>query len=314
MVDDASIEVRIGPNKTLVSAPFDLSMLTGGCNASPTTGLIVVGEPTIDGNTESGIFVWQNENDTWSFRLYAGAGTAITAGSIASSSGFISSIGINLESSDVVDTSNPTSIEYDLRVGAGAFDGIDFTVPSNADLCLMVDNASIDVRIGPNKTLVSAPFDLSTLTSGCDTNTDGGSSNDPAIDGEPNINPAVDEGVFVWRQNGVWHLRTTTFTSRFDVQGRVQSYDGPLIDVDDVSLEQNNSADFLELEGDNRFRFRMITGGGNEDEITFVVNDTGESCFNIKSPRPISVYLGPNRTPVSFNFDLTSLGPCSRGS
>ena len=318
LLNDAT-QVRIGPNKTRVSEPFDLSMLTSGCSASsngggstsdpadpPSTGLVAVGEPDIDGNTESGIFVWQNNDDSWSLRFYAGgASPAIDgAGSVTSSRGFLSTTEQSVESNDTVDTGN-NSIDFEFRVGTRFFDGFDFTVENNADLCVMVNDPSIEVRIGPNKTLVSAPFNLSTLTSGCDANSGGGGqSNGLVAVGEPDIDGNTESGIFVWQNNDdSWSLRFYAggASPAIDGAGSVTSSRG-FLSTTEQSIESNDTVDT----GNNSIDFEFRVGTRFFDGFDFTVENNADLCVMVDDSS-IEVRIGPNKTLVSAPFNLSTL-------
>ena len=305
MVNDPSIEVRIGPNKTLVSAPFNLSTLTSGCDANSggggqSNGLVAVGEPDIDGNTESGIFVWQNNDDSWSLRFYAGgASSAIDgAGSVTSSRGFLSTTEQSIESNDTVNTGN-NSIDFEFRVGTRFFDGFDFTVENDADLCVMVDDSSIEVRIGPNKTLVWAPFNLSTLTSGCDATPTGGL----VVVGEPTINGDTESGIFVWQDaNDTWSLRLHAGPGTAITSGSITSTRTFLSTVG-INLETN---DVLDTSDPEAIEFALRVGAGALDGIDFRARTNPNLCLMVDNAS-IEVRIGPNKTLVTVPFSLSNL-------
>jgi hypothetical protein len=145
-------------NATLGVATADL--IISDNEASP------CGEPVFDAATEAGVFVWKDcATGQWHMRASPGGVVTTYTGSIASSSGFTQISGFSLETSDVLDTTtDPTSASYQLTVSGGGQDGVDFTPAAASSTCFAVDApAAATVYVGSARTVVTAPFDLTTL-------------------------------------------------------------------------------------------------------------------------------------------------------
>lgn len=124
------------------------------------------GAPSIDGNAETGVFIWrQCGTDNWSMRVSGGGVSAHFVGSIVSAAPFQQVTGYNLETSDILDfTSAPQQISYTMDVSGGTLDGADFSRSPGASTCFRTEQpAGVTVHVGAAKTAVTAPFDIETL-------------------------------------------------------------------------------------------------------------------------------------------------------
>ena len=127
------------------------------------------GKPTINAGEEKAFFVWKEcdgGSDEW--HLQATSGGDLTGpkyvGTISSDQDFIAVEGYNLESNDAIDfTTDPKQITFKLRMWNAARDGIDFSFPSSANVCLDFSELPLGSQIlmGVDKTPISVPFNIS---------------------------------------------------------------------------------------------------------------------------------------------------------
>ena len=124
------------------------------------------GKPVYDKATEQGVFVWQDcPGGGWHARMTAGNASVTYQGNVIADQGFLSVTGFSLEGTDVLDfTTDPTVISYQLGMSGIGQDGFDFTFLAGANVCFGVDAPpSVPVFVGSGRTMLTAPFDLSTL-------------------------------------------------------------------------------------------------------------------------------------------------------
>lgn len=117
------------------------------------------GAPDYDLLTDAGLFLWQGTENRWHLRTTGDADGNIYKGSIVSNQMLTQLESVDLESNDILNTTNPNQIEFELTVFQGFRDGFDFQVSPGASLALDLDN-SIDnitslVKIGGNKWPIS---------------------------------------------------------------------------------------------------------------------------------------------------------------
>ena len=124
------------------------------------------GKPNYSNSEESAIFLWKDE-DSWRLRFTAGSrANRRYVGSIVADSSATSAEGVKIESSDVVDTSDPARIDFDLKVWSGFQDGIDFSFSQDANLTLNIntpgDESANLLQMGTQRWSVDElPLDLS---------------------------------------------------------------------------------------------------------------------------------------------------------
>lgn len=126
------------------------------------------GAPNYDKSTEKALFVWKDcQSGDWFVRNTAGGDPAgvFFEGRVFTNQSFVSVTGFDIESSDTLDyTTDPTVIDYLLKVWNNGEDGFQFTPLSDAGTCLDLSGPpGVPVLVGSAKLAVSVPFDLSTL-------------------------------------------------------------------------------------------------------------------------------------------------------
>ena len=121
--------------------------------------------PSYDPTLEAGIFLWKTKAGTWRLRATAGGGSSQYAGSIVSDLPAITIEPFWLEANDVLDTSDPTHITFDLRMWQGFQDGFDFEFPPKAKVYLDLETpegAADLIHVGKTRWPVSQlPLELS---------------------------------------------------------------------------------------------------------------------------------------------------------
>lgn len=151
--------------------------LTGASNAEiiRSTGIANIvdndlpdtcGQPDLDYGVDRHAFVWKDcVEGVWRMRVAAGGGaTEHYNGTIRSAQLFASVTPVRLESSDVLSSPDPTTIEFALAVMSVWFDGFDFVTLADAGTCITLSSPpGTPVLVGPNRTPVDTPFDLATL-------------------------------------------------------------------------------------------------------------------------------------------------------
>ena len=121
------------------------------------------GQPEYNAARDKRLFLWKDEiSGVWELRATAGGGFANYVGSIVADRPIESVQGVKLESNDILDTSNPLQIDFNLRVFGSGQDGIKFQFPDEANLSFNLDGGSAPLRIGVDRWKVSqVPLDLS---------------------------------------------------------------------------------------------------------------------------------------------------------
>jgi hypothetical protein len=126
------------------------------------------GDPGYDAGTEAGLFVWKDEaSGVWQVRGTGGSGFGRYTGEIVSDQPFSSVTGVSLEGNDVLDTTDPLRIVFDMRMWSPWQDGFDFRVPDGAQVALNLQSAGggnpvETIRIGAQRWPVQQlPVDIS---------------------------------------------------------------------------------------------------------------------------------------------------------
>ena len=126
------------------------------------------GQPSIDSATDRATFLWKDCNGTnrWHIRT-TGGGTnqSLThEAQLQLSNGAISNITpVDLESNDLLNSSNPQNVSYALRLWNTGTDGFDFDASANACFTPLAPSG-LPLYLGGNRvTVTSATLDLDTL-------------------------------------------------------------------------------------------------------------------------------------------------------
>jgi hypothetical protein len=156
--------VRVGPDKTPVAAPFDLTTYQP-CTPPPPTGP-VCGVPTYDSATEAGLFLYYDCADPqqWHARMTAGGQTLRYQGTASSDQPFNSVVGFSQEAADTLTVDVSGSLfSYFQYVTRSGVDGIDFSFPAGADVCFAPSAPDGPVWLGADRVAVTTPVSLTTF-------------------------------------------------------------------------------------------------------------------------------------------------------
>ena len=114
------------------------------------------------------MFVWKDEaSGVWHVRATGGSGFGRYIGEVVASQAFSSVTGVSLEGNDVLDTTDPLRIAFDMRMWSPWEDGFDFRVPAGAQVSLNLQSAAganpVEViRVGAERWPVQQlPVDIS---------------------------------------------------------------------------------------------------------------------------------------------------------
>jgi hypothetical protein len=127
--------------------------------------------------------------------------------------------------------------------------------------------------------------------------------------GAPNLNGAVDSGVFIWRDcpSGEWRLKTAAAGGTATFTGTVTS-SAVYTSVRGVALSANDFLDYTT--NPKQIVFTFHTSGSATDGVNFVPQDYSSNCLSISVPSPLTVYFGPFRAPVNGPFNLETQTAC----
>ena len=124
------------------------------------------GRPEYDLSVDEGIFLWLDEEDFWHLRMTGSEEGSRYVGSIVSDQASIDVQTVKLEETDMVNTTDPSRIDFDFRVWQSLEDGLDFRFPAGAALTLNLEEpaegAAALLHVGAEQWSVSElPLDLS---------------------------------------------------------------------------------------------------------------------------------------------------------
>src|SRR5215210_5926768 len=112
----------------------------------------------------SGLLISRTSSERWEIRAVGGAAGQSFSGVVEASVPFRSVNGVSLEQGDAAGLSSPNLLSATFEIGSGDSDGVNFSVPGNAELCLR-DTGSTGVKFYRGASLddailVSAPVSL----------------------------------------------------------------------------------------------------------------------------------------------------------
>ncbi len=97
----------------------------------------------------------------------AGAGFTVFSGGMSADQDFTNVSPVSVESSDTLDNTPASTLDFLLRVAPPWFDGVDFTIPCSATVNFDVTGpAGTQVYVGASRSVVAVPFNL-TDYAGC---------------------------------------------------------------------------------------------------------------------------------------------------
>ena len=156
-------KLLLGGAQLPFTTPFDLNSLMS-CRPSAQS---VCGEPAYNPAKDHGIFLWKDcPNNQWHLRVTAGMSNgAMYQGFTTTSNGNGLVTPYNLNANDTLDvTTQPSRIDFDIRVWQPNINGFDFSYPQATDLCFGLSHRSGNsVTLGQSKVSVKLPINLTTL-------------------------------------------------------------------------------------------------------------------------------------------------------
>ena len=158
---NTDVPIYVGPNRVEVGNNIDLKTLAP-CDSGP--DIETVGRPDIDGSTDTGIFVWENEANNWVSHVVSADMQRIIEVDVTSSDSISNAQEINIEASDVF-TVLPNGLDLSLNVKAPWLDGFKFTEQAQANTCVSTTNTDVPIYVGPDRVQIGSSIDLKTLTS-----------------------------------------------------------------------------------------------------------------------------------------------------
>ena len=153
-----------------LSNPLNATILDGSGRAIILDDEVnACGAPSYNASTDQALFVWKDcQTGAWTVRNTAGGDTAgaFFEGQVMSSQGFAAVTGEGLESIDTLDyTTDPTIIDYVLKVWNSGEDGFQFTPVVEAGTCVeLFAPLGVPVLVGPGRQQIVSPFDLGTFS------------------------------------------------------------------------------------------------------------------------------------------------------
>lgn len=99
-------------------------------------------QPVYNAANDTGVFLWKDDlTGLWHLQATAGGGHMKYSGEIVSAKGFLSVQGNSLESSDILDTSIPTSISFNFNMINQWQDGLIFELPDDVNFSVNITEA-----------------------------------------------------------------------------------------------------------------------------------------------------------------------------
>ena len=308
LASPSGVNIYIGPDAVLMPNSFDLTTLEPCQNS-----LNIVGEPNIDASSKTGAYVWQDTSGRTFIKLLASedneidrfTGAVFAANQINS---LLREAGVTLPfvSRDKLVQLAFNQVNFDLytrRFNASNnklnFDLFSFFADPGQSLCLTLDEFSGGLFLGPDKTQVQPPFDLSLLTS-CDLDK-------LAVDGRPAIDRRNDRGVFVWKnQAEKWQVEVVIGAGNKNQSVNIDSVDNGITNYTPLSIEPSD--DVLETPGKLYLNLRIWHP--SYDAFEFNVLPATQGCFSVAGFDSLPIYLGPDRVEMIDEFDLNTQQAC----
>ena len=126
------------------------------------------GRPEVNKSVERGVYLWRDcaNLNNWHMIVTGGNQPSLRAiGSIVSTANFTRAVGVSVEGDDVLVNSG-SRIDFELGVGPGGDDQVNFSFPSGANVCFTLSSPNdVPVRFGHDQMTRGSPVQLSTLGS-----------------------------------------------------------------------------------------------------------------------------------------------------
>ncbi|MBX2825207.1 MAG: DUF1929 domain-containing protein [Gammaproteobacteria bacterium] len=291
--------VFAGPDRTPVSDSFNPETLE---SCTPPT--VQCDPPSYDPGNERALFTWI---DCAGDLHLVGTGAAATAqyvGHIYSDTDFTSVQASSFEPSDTLTVVQPNDVFFDMSMGGIWIDEVIVNPTSDAVMCIDINAQSTGTQLfaGADRTPVTSPFNPVTLESCTPPN---GQCTVHSVD------PAIDEGFYIWRDcSGNWTVTVTGASAT----GSAANYVGTITastgfnQVTPLSVEASDSVATTTTQV---LEFNLITAFPWEDTFEFSVDEAADLCVTItEMPPTLERFASADRTPVAFSFDPVTLGSC----
>lgn len=262
------------------------------------------GKPPIDAGSNRRLVVWKDcQDQAWYVQLTGGRNFTTFSGTVNSSAGFAAVENLTLEGGDVLDTSLPSAISFDLTAIQSYNDTYRFRVDAGAEVCIAGEGSlGADLLIGPDATAVRTPVNPRTLAA-CTVST----LPDDENCGRPTIDSQDATLARMWRECGTdhWHVLQQGTGAASVFSGQIISA-GNIGSAVDLSLE-TESQDRLELRGDSEIDYAMTVSGQWKDEFVFSLKSAKRFCLRSNETNPRAVLVGRNAKPLVPPFDPINL-------
>ncbi len=268
------------------------------------------GKPEYDPGVDAGLFLWQDTNGAWQLRASAGGDVKRYIGRIVSDLPLENVQPFSVESADILRTSDPYVIEFDLTARRIYEDGFAFLIPAGANVRfeLVEPVAANSVYVGqdrwpvsqPTFTLSGVPLPASKVNMQFEETTElagishkgetwGASWGDANGDGLPDL----------WVSN---HLK---FPSLYINNGNSTFVDRASELISNWVFADTHGAAWADYDNDGDQDLLEVSGGG--DNISrhtnhFYRNDSG-ILTDVATEVGLGFPEGRGRTPVWFDFD-----------
>jgi predicted outer membrane repeat protein len=250
------------------------------------------GRPIYVPAENSGLFVWNNNQNTWKIESTGDLDGSLFKGRIVADRAIEKIGSFKLENNDFVRFTDDSHqvVEFSMKVGNKWTDGISFKVADQTKMFLeMEDQGNVPIKVGASMingySLQSAP-----ISDGLELN------QDSLFSDRPNYNPAEKSGLMVWNSEDIWHMEATGTPENTHYQGRIVS-DRPITDLGSYDLEDG---DVLKYADDSQkvLEFSMTAYEGI-DGISFKTSDNANVFLELEDSDRVSVQAGASMEEIN---------------
>ena len=266
------------------------------------TDINLVGEPSIDRSSETGLYVWRHTDGRSFVQAVAGdsaQGNLSTqfSGLVASATGITGLTPYSIEANDELNQPSSKNIAFRLNVISPWEDRFVFNTDNNGSLCVELSDYAGGLFIGPGKVQVTPSYDIG-LLKGCD-------AYQIPVDGNPNVERFDKAGWYIWRENGQWRSELRSQYEPLILQGTVipSEFIGY---ADVISVESNDKV----IQSGKDISFTVNTAKGWYDGVRFPDFPNAEICVSLSESTNANIFIGPDRVPMPKSFDLNTLQSC----
>jgi hypothetical protein len=149
------------PQRIICSLLLFVICAAAACAAQAAS--VAQGAPAVDAarQADAGFYVWHDQQGNWRVRLLGGNRSHAFTASVWATKPFWSVGGVALESGDVLERPSPQAIKLRFSVAGADQDGIDFTLPGDAGICIDGwGTLGRAMRLGAGRAPAEGPVDL----------------------------------------------------------------------------------------------------------------------------------------------------------